>query len=328
MAGVVPTHLSMELWAGVFARLPALEILRCSAVAKFWRLAGCQPRAWETARLMLGSTDIDPANCLENWLDAALLPLACRLRDVAVSAGLAVLPQRLRGRHQRGSKLEVCRYHFGPVSCWLLQYNVRNFGLLHDLDEAMGLKVWPSCVFFCRFICCDARAPRVAGKRCLELGAGAGLLSVVLAGLGADLLATEQEAACLRVLPVNIKLNGLAQRCCVSALSFGATSILDFAAQHGQFELLFGSDIVYSEELSVPLFETVTRLLSADGRFFLVHATREEPVTAELIRAAQSAGLIWDLLKLPVSSREAHLTSEPVLFQFRWQEVVQLDTMD
>ena len=204
--------------------------------------------------------------------------------------------------------MEVCRYHFGGAEHWFLQYNTQSFGLLQDMST-LGLKVWPICPVLCTYLCSDACAPPVAARRCLELGAGIGMLGSVLGSLDASVTVTDDDEACLRVAAVNLRLNGAdASRCRVQRLAYGAEPAERFAAVQGRFELIFGSDIVYSAAAAAPVFASVERLLDVGGSFFLGFAPRVDIVQHELLRAAREAGFCWQEPCVPAEPKAEGLS--------------------
>jgi predicted nicotinamide N-methyase len=101
-----------------------------------------------------------------------------------------------------------------------------------------------------------ARAPR---KRLLELGCGVGFSSIVAAGLGYDVLATDYYAEALEFVSANALLNDL------PAL---ATAMLDWReppTSLGRFDVVTAADVLY-ERPNVPLVAGLfDRYLSADG---------------------------------------------------------------
>jgi predicted nicotinamide N-methyase len=103
----------------------------------------------------------------------------------------------------------------------------------------------------------DFEKPR--RRRLLELGCGVGFSSIVAAGLGYDVLATDYYAEALEFVSANALLNDL------PAL---ATAMLDWRdppASLGRFEVVTAADVLY-ERPNVPLVAGLfDRYLAADG---------------------------------------------------------------
>jgi predicted nicotinamide N-methyase len=103
------------------------------------------------------------------------------------------------------------------------------------------------------------RTEAAGGARLLELGCGVGFSSIVAAGLGYDVLATDYYAEALEFVSANALLNEL------PAL---ATAMLDWRdppASLGRFDVVTAADVLY-ERPNVPLVAGLfDRYLTADG---------------------------------------------------------------
>lgn len=309
--------LDVKSTAAVLGWLPVQALLRNAAVSRVWHAAGFDLNAWEGFRLTTGSVDQGSENSMHHLQGDGLYHVALRLRTVAQKARhvdcstqrgshtnesfMQVLPRRPLLAHvhshqdlTHASPLEVCRYCFGGVEFWFLQYNARTFGYLSDMDT-MGLKVWPTCVVFSQYFCCDENAPQLAGKQCLELGAGAGVLSVVLTSLGASFVTTDRDLVSLCVARVNMRLNGL-EPAHTHPLSYGVAGVNEFTQKCGifAFDVILGSDLVYSEHVCGPLFDTVAQLLTTSGSFYLAYELRDEAHQSAMLRVALSMNFSWD----------------------------------
>ena len=105
------------------------------------------------------------------------------------------------------------------------------------------------------------------GKRVLELGSGTGLVGVVAARLGADVTVTDLPHV-LENLEENLRLNqdlvaaagGSVQ---AQVLRWGEES--DVACLGGNYDVILGADVVYSDTLFVPLLCTLKWLVQKGG---------------------------------------------------------------
>lgn len=65
----------------------------------------------------------------------------------------------------------------------------------------------------------------------------------------------------------------------------------NFVSEHGVFDVILGSDIIYVEEIIEPLFETIECILNpqadADATFILAYARRNVPIDLVLDHAKQ-----------------------------------------
>lgn len=113
-----------------------------------------------------------------------------------------------------------------------------------------------------------SRAGRAPPLRCLEMGAGCGLLGVALAHAGCKVLLTECEES-MPNLEANVAANAPAPsprggQCAAARLGWGNEA--DAAAavsQHGPFDVVLGTDVVFRSALVEPLLRTLWRCCSA-----------------------------------------------------------------
>ena len=82
--------------------------------------------------------------------------------------------------------------------------------------------------------------------RCLEVGAGCGLLGLTLAGIGAQVVLTETPDA-MPNLRWNVEHNQPARRGSARAqtLHWGDDADIAAVVRHGPFDVLVGTDVVY-----------------------------------------------------------------------------------
>merc|ERR1712187_478887 len=108
----------------------------------------------------------------------------------------------------------------------------------------------------CRYFTGQGRA-KISNRSCLEFGSGLGLLSMVLStACGVRAVTTDINSDCLRVAEMNARMNG-ATGVKVARLAYGSENVVEFQAHHGLFDVIVGADIVYSDRVIVPIFETV-----------------------------------------------------------------------
>ncbi|KFA47177.1 hypothetical protein S40293_06729 [Stachybotrys chartarum IBT 40293] len=178
----------------------------------------------------------------------------------------------------------------------------------HDPDD-VGLQSWGASIVVSRLMCESPSRFRLTqdsfdstpGPRIIELGAGTGLVSLVLARMlphlgmpDARVVATDYHPAVLANLRDNIAANfpepeqiGVE----ASFLDWSAPSLappLDVPA-----DMLVATDVVYAREHAVWLRDCATRLLKPKGVFWLVATVRENGRFAgisETVEAAFSAG--------------------------------------
>ena len=82
----------------------------------------------------------------------------------------------------------------------------------------------------------------IAGKRILELGCGMALSSLILNRRGGDITATDYHPEAESFLRANVLLNE------DNEIPFFRSSWDDGDSEHGQFDLIIGSDVLYERD--------------------------------------------------------------------------------
>jgi predicted nicotinamide N-methyase len=109
----------------------------------------------------------------------------------------------------------------------------------------------------------------VEGKRILEVGCGLGLASLVLNHREADITATDHHPEAGEYLEANVALN------IGRAIPFVRTGWTDEDAGLGLFDLIIGSDLLYEQQLVLPLAAFVQRHAKPDCEVIIVDPGRE-----------------------------------------------------
>ncbi|KAH7136341.1 putative methyltransferase-domain-containing protein [Dactylonectria macrodidyma] len=157
-----------------------------------------------------------------------------------------------------------------------------------DADD-VGLQSWGASIVFSDLMCAEpsrfglTQPTLGSSPRIIELGAGTGLVSLVLAAmlphLGAtksDVIATDYHPAVLDNLRTNIATNFPSN----GPVSIH-TSLLDWSAPVLESpldlpaDILLATDVVYAPEHAVWLRDCATRLLAPDGVFWLLVTVRQ-----------------------------------------------------
>lgn len=169
---------------------------------------------------------------------------------------------------------------------WLIQRDGLDMGC-----NLLGSKTWTTCEMMRDVLAQDAQTwptgfAALAGSAVIELGAGLGLLSLVVSRFcsPARILLTDGEIGCVRMAAANIGINALPVRVETEVLQFGETP----ADMRGQFDVVVASDVAYSLELVQPLWRSVSELLTKGcGTFIVGHMDRSPSSTARLISCAK-----------------------------------------
>ena len=159
---------------------------------------------------------------------------------------------------------------------------------LHDSGlEVSSRVVWTGSLLLCHHLCLEPS--RVRGS-CLELGAGTGIVSIMLAkkGMGDSIVMTDGDDEALRLLRENLTMNGLDIAVPPSYMwGNDDTQIESLRSFLGlpaplNFDTILAGDVMYKPELPSLFFSSVSRLLSPSGTLYLCHIPRNG-VTHELV---------------------------------------------
>ncbi|CZR39124.1 related to SAM-dependent methyltransferases [Fusarium proliferatum ET1] len=157
----------------------------------------------------------------------------------------------------------------------------------NDTDfEDVGLQSWGASIVFSDLMCTDPQRFGLTNldaaehNRIVELGAGTGLVSLVLGKLipalginDSKIIATDYHPAVLSNLESNISINypspSPVQASPLDWADFSNTAPFDIPAN-----MLFATDVVYAPEHARWLRDCATRLLADDGVFWLLVTIR------------------------------------------------------
>lgn len=130
------------------------------------------------------------------------------------------------------------------------------------------------CISHCRAVWDAGRAlsqlieeeSSVKGRNVLELGSGTGIGGLTAAARGAQTVLTDRPSM-IALLNANIAANSLSRAATATSLEWGDYSDADrVLREHGPFDLLIGSDLLYAPEVFSSLLETLVQL-STPGRW-------------------------------------------------------------
>ncbi len=125
-------------------------------------------------------------------------------------------------------------------------------------------EIWPASFVLAEYILDEVRP---AGQRCLELGAGVGVVSVAAAKAGASVLATDYVVEALPFIEYNALVNGTPLR--TMRLDWNSFSLAE------RFDMVFAADVLYERRNLLPILNALDRLLKDDGKALIATPCRE-----------------------------------------------------
>jgi predicted nicotinamide N-methyase len=140
-----------------------------------------------------------------------------------------------------------------------------------------GIVLWPSAIALAH----EVASRSLAGLRVLELGAGTGLPGLVAASLGARVVQTDRQPVALHVCEKNAERNGIAA---IEHRSADWTAWDDPA----RYDLILGSDILYSDALHPHLRRIFDTNLAPGGRVLIGDPFRRTSLA--LLEAMEASG--------------------------------------
>ncbi|CAH1249538.1 METTL21A [Branchiostoma lanceolatum] len=215
-----------------------------------------------------------------------------------------------------------------------IRLNVATWG------SALGERIWPLAKVLCSYLYLRHDVMRGVASL-LELGAGTGLVGILASRIshipGRSVLLTDQDTRVKRLLHMNIAENftDLADRPRCAHLKWGE-GLDQFEATHGTFDLILGSDLLYTRCACLPLFQTVGKLLDKkpSSLFLLAHRERRTKLKRYIYQHSKICGLtcreipLGDLPECLELTRKmdevwyeangAALCKPSCIFEFRW----------
>lgn len=172
--------------------------------------------------------------------------------------------------------------------------------------DLTGQIVWLISVVTAHYIAAEGWRD-VAGRPCIELGAGCGLTGLAAAQWASSVALTDFEDEVLSLLKLNLVHVPSTCAATVNCLSWGDEgdhAHLAAETGHGTYPVIVGADIVYWSNSIKPLFQSVARLLQRPGDsdssengfepvFILGYRNRVDSMRRALLEEAAAAGLTW-----------------------------------
>jgi predicted nicotinamide N-methyase len=201
------------------------------------------------------------------------------------------------------------RFRVAHVSVTLPQYTVQmarpenSDDLITEADFVKDERlpywadIWPSAVVLAGTIA----SLDGAGRRLMELGCGAGLVTSAAVRAGFDVTATDYYEDALLFARLNALRNGGAEP---------AVAMLDWRhlpERLGPFDVVVASDVLYEQSYPGLIARTIARALGADG--FALIADPGRIAAPDFPPACEAHGLVVaDRIRIPFDEGEIHQT--------------------
>ena len=129
------------------------------------------------------------------------------------------------------------------------------------------------------FVLADYLAGLKEKKKILELGAGLGLVSLVCAANGHEVLATDYEKLPLELIKKSAEINKVSLK----------TQILDWRQPdlNEKFDLIVGAEIIFKKSLFPYLFDLFKKALLPKGEIVIAHSIERKRVLVPFLYEAE-----------------------------------------
>lgn len=140
----------------------------------------------------------------------------------------------------------------------------------------LWFKVWEASVILADYIA-GIKPP----KKILELGAGLGVVSIVAAGFGHQVLATDYDELPLKFIELSAKENELSENLKIRTLDWKNPDLNE------KFNIIAGSEIVFRKSFYEPLLNLFKNFLEPDGEILLAHSSERKRMLIPFLYKAQ-----------------------------------------
>ena len=140
--------------------------------------------------------------------------------------------------------------------------------LINEIDEyeeiekcGVGGKIWKSSFVLSSLLKGQklSKFINLNDKRILEIGSGAGICGIVCATLNIQkIIITDRDAGCLELIHKNILLNeDKINKNLIETKSFDWTNEEEIKEMKGKYDVIIGSDLLYSEFMIKPFVKAL-----------------------------------------------------------------------
>lgn len=129
-------------------------------------------------------------------------------------------------------------------------------------NDSTGRKIWDAGRALSRLL--PTMSDSLRGKKVVELGSGTGIVGLTAATEGATVCLTDGAGSVLPNIEANIEANDLRHLTDVRCLQWGNEEQIAAVSALGPFDMIIGSDLLYSPESFPELVDTLVALCTAE----------------------------------------------------------------
>jgi len=140
--------------------------------------------------------------------------------------------------------------------------NLEQKGSAYIKEFPFWVKIWEASIVLAHHL---AHIDLDEEMTVLEIGAGMGVAGLFLGAYGHKVTITDYDEDALELLRINAELNGLTDNVSISRLDWHNPDL------KGKYDIICGSELVYSETSIEPIINLFRRYLRPGGTVFLAH---------------------------------------------------------
>ena len=159
----------------------------------------------------------------------------------------------------------------------------------------LWIKIWEASIVLCEHL---SQIDIKTNARILELGAGIGLSGMMLGAKGHTVTVTDYNDDALALLRKNKEHNNL-KAVQVKKLDWFHPDVST------SYDIIFGSELIYKEQLMDPVLELLKKYLKPDGTVFIAHDVNRK-IMVEFLKRADTAFKIQSKVKNMKSGGDEH----------------------
>lgn len=160
--------------------------------------------------------------------------------------------------------------------------------------DLTGQVLWPGAKYLAEYLL--SHKELIENKLILEVGAGSGLCGLACSHFASKTILTDGNEIVMRLLEKNKNFGKNIEVLMLEWNDNDPKIGLCGLGLSGEFELIIGADVVYWSESIVPLFKTIGKVLSDNGKFYMCYTARANNTYRDLLMWSSDAGFANELL--------------------------------